>query len=316
MRDDRRAPFCWQDVRSLAHIRAHVDRKHRKTALAIYVTMTELANEQRSDTFTAARATIAERSGSSDRTVDEFADQFIRLGLLKKEERRRAGKSLTNVWTLQSPPEGEAVSPHGEASSPHEGEAISQSGGETVSPDSRSTSGTNSETSVKKKKEEDEQAVFGHWLILCEENGYNLRSKELTPSRRRLIASGLKEATVEECCAALTGLFLSDWYMQKGYYELSYCFGWSPQNKKSLRERLDQFISDAERHGKGVRRVTSDQEGTLSRAKDAVRSMYAYPGNGTAQERGRKAVEWLQQHAMEVVAPASADDLPTFREAR
>lgn len=323
MRDSRRAPFCWQDLQALALIRDHFEGRQVTTAIAVYVAMTEIANEQRDDTFTASRAYIAEKAGSSVRTVDDYADGLIECGLLEKTERRTdRTKSLTNVWSLVSPPEREGVAAArgGAAAATYEGAADSTGEGATAAPDSRTTNvgakEESSTSSVKKKKEEDECLVFSHWLSLCDEKGYNLRSRELTPSRRRLIAAGLKEATVEECCAALTGLFVSDWYQRRGYYELSYVFGWKPGEKKSLRERLDGFITDAERAGQGVRRVTSDQEDTLRRAKDAVRSMYAYPGNGTAQERGRSAVKWLREHAIEVVEPETADDLPTFREVR
>jgi hypothetical protein len=316
LRDSRRAPYCWQDVRALAHLRQRVERKNLKSALAVYVTMTELANEQRQDSFTAARATIAERAGVTDRTVDNCAELLIAAGLLAKEERRTASRSLTNVWTLLTAPKSEAATGGSEVAAPYGGETIAPSGGETSSPDSTANVGSDSVppvTSIKKKKEEDEQVVFEKWLALCERDGYTVRQKELTPSRRRLIASALKEATVDECCEALEGLFASSWHKSKGYHDLSHAFGWSPQDKRPLREKIDGHIDEAKRAGAGTRRVTSDQEATLARAKDAVRAQAAYPGNETAQKKGQAAREWLREHGIEVIEAASSDELPTFR---
>lgn len=321
LRDSRRAPFCWQDVRALDLIRDHFDGRERMAALAVYVAMTECANEQRSDTFTAARARIADKAGTTDRTVDKYAEEFCapELALLKVERRRtEASHSMTNVWTLLEPLEigGEAASPGG-------GESGAGEGGEAGSPLTRNSnvgSGTDAsgdpQTSVKKKLLEDEETVFQKWLSLCDRDGYTVRKRELSPSRRRLIAGGLKEATVEECCTALEGLFASSWHKSKGYHDLSHAFGWSPQDKRSLREKIDGHIDEAERAGAGVRRVTSDQEATLARAKDAVRAQAAYPGNDTAQKKGQAAREWLREHGQEVVEPASSDELPTFRPAR
>ena len=173
MRDSRRAPFCWQDVRALDLIRDHFEGRERMAALAVYVAMTECANEQRSDTFTAARARIADKAGTTDRTVDKYAEEFCKPELaLLAIERRRTDKShsMTNVWTLLEPLEigGEAASRGG-------GEAGADEGGEAGSPLTRNSNvggGTNAAgdppTSIKKKKEEDEQVVFEKWLELCD----------------------------------------------------------------------------------------------------------------------------------------------------
>jgi hypothetical protein len=317
LRDSRRAPFCWQDVRALDLIRDHFEGRKRQSALCVYVAMTECANEQRSDTFTAARARIADKAGTTDRTVDEYAEELVTVGLLAVERRRPEGsKNLTNVWTLLAPPEpveGEAPSPiQGEAGSGYEGEA-----GSPLTRNSNVGSDTDApgdpQTSIKKKKEEDERVVFEKWLALCDRDQYTVRLRELSPSRRRLIASALKEATVDECCEALEGLFASSWHKSKGYHDLSHAFGWSPQDKRPLREKIDGHIDEAKRAGAGTRRVTSDQEATLARAKDAVRAQAAYPGNETAQKKGQAAREWLREHGIEVISAASSDELPTFR---
>lgn len=302
------ASSVWQHGFTIVPNAVLLDRSLSAHARILYSVLTHYARQ--TEECWPGQERLAEDLRLSEPTLRKALKELVDRELV---ERRRRGRGMTNIYLIHPPKAKGGDLP--EAPRTQGGSVQERKSADAL--ERKQLSGKEQqEGSIKKKKEEDEQVVFDHWLTLCGDNGFNLRSKELTPSRRRLIASGLKEATVEECCAALTGMFLSDWYMQRSYYELSYCFGWSPQNKKSLRERLDSFISDAERHGKDVRRVTSDQEGTLRRAKDAVRSMYAYPGNGTAQERGQAAVDWLKQHGIEVVAPSSPDDLPTFREQR
>jgi hypothetical protein len=88
--------------------------------------MTELANEAREDKFTAARKRVARYAGATDRTVDEYAAQFERLGILKIHRHRRGEQNLPNEWELlpvEDEGGGEAASLGGEANNRRGGEA-------------------------------------------------------------------------------------------------------------------------------------------------------------------------------------------------
>lgn len=156
----------------------------------------------------------------------------------------------------------------------------------------------------------DAQAVFEHWLALCDEHDQHPRSREITPSRRRLIDKALKEASVDECKAALTGLFVTDWYSERGYYDMRYVFQTKPGGK-SLREQIDHFIDMAEAVGRGLAITSVDPE-TLNRAKAAVLEAHDLSGNETAVARGARAEEWLKQHG--VIVDRSGKR-PVFRKA-
>lgn len=62
-RDSRRAPFCWQSIAALSAIRGRFEGEERTSALAIYETITEVANRLRDSGhdrgFEASRREIA-----------------------------------------------------------------------------------------------------------------------------------------------------------------------------------------------------------------------------------------------------------------
>ena len=62
------------------------------TALAIYSALAEIANEARSDDFTATRQRVADYAGVTDRTLDRYARELERLGLRLAERSRSASR--------------------------------------------------------------------------------------------------------------------------------------------------------------------------------------------------------------------------------
>lgn len=112
VRDQRTAPFCWQSVHALAHLRSNWSPEASaglQAGLLVYYALTEIANEQRSRAevgvdssgFTAARRYVAARAGVSDRSVDRATVELERLGLLSIE--RNGIRRKPNRYTLLEP---------------------------------------------------------------------------------------------------------------------------------------------------------------------------------------------------------------------
>lgn len=108
MKDRRRPPFAYQELAATALIREAYDGAKRLTALAIYQTLSEVANEQRTrEEFEATRGEIGDRAGCSRDTLDRYVKGFVKLGIVEVERRvGDGGVNLPNVWTLISPEGG------------------------------------------------------------------------------------------------------------------------------------------------------------------------------------------------------------------
>lgn len=108
VRDGRRAPFCFQTHAALALIRENFTGAKRTTALAVYLSLTEAANRSGGaaarDGFLASRPDIAEAVGISVDTLDRYAADLVKAGLLEVERRRFEGVNLPNRWVLVDPP--------------------------------------------------------------------------------------------------------------------------------------------------------------------------------------------------------------------
>lgn len=96
--------WCWQDKDILDFIRESFSGQRLTTALAIYLSLTELASNQGSDEFQAYFSQIAKLSGKSIPTIKSYSNQFIRIGILKKKNRKVDVKTnLSNQWFLLTP---------------------------------------------------------------------------------------------------------------------------------------------------------------------------------------------------------------------
>ena len=76
LRDIRSSPFAWQHRRALDIIAVAFDGQQRATALGLYLTITWMASEQRSDKFTAFVRNIADRSGLGFSTTKRYLSRF------------------------------------------------------------------------------------------------------------------------------------------------------------------------------------------------------------------------------------------------
>jgi hypothetical protein len=103
-----RPAFCYQTLEVMALIRERYTGERRRAAVAIYQAMTEVANEQRDaggrNGFEAPRRRIADYAGVTVRTLDAYAQDFERLGILTVERRRDGRLNLPNLWQLHETP--------------------------------------------------------------------------------------------------------------------------------------------------------------------------------------------------------------------
>lgn len=96
--------WCWQDKDTTELIRTSFKGQRLTTALAIYLSLTELASNQGSDEFPAYYSQIAKLSGKSISTAKFYCSEFIKLGILAKENRKVDNKTnLSNQWSLLTP---------------------------------------------------------------------------------------------------------------------------------------------------------------------------------------------------------------------
>ena len=96
--------WCWQDKDTLELIRANFKGQRLTTALAVYLSLTELASNQGVDEFTSYFSQIAKLSGKSIPTIKSYSNQFISIGILGKKNRRVDDKTnLSNQWSLLTP---------------------------------------------------------------------------------------------------------------------------------------------------------------------------------------------------------------------
>lgn len=96
--------WCWQDKDTLELIRENFKGQRLTTALAVYLSLTELASNQGIDEFAAYFSQIAKLSGKSIPTIKSYSNQFISIGILGKKNRKVDNKTnLSNQWSLLTP---------------------------------------------------------------------------------------------------------------------------------------------------------------------------------------------------------------------
>ncbi len=96
--------WCWQDKDTIELIRKNFKGQRLTTALAIYLTLTELASNQGTDEFSAYYSQITTFSGKSFSTVRNYCSEFIKLGITDKKNKKVNDKTnLANQWSLLAP---------------------------------------------------------------------------------------------------------------------------------------------------------------------------------------------------------------------
>lgn len=94
----------WYDKDITDLLRENFSGQRLTTALAIYLSLTELASNQGFDEFPAYYSQIAKFSGKSISTAKFYCSEFIKLAILAKENRKIDNKTnLSNQWSLLTP---------------------------------------------------------------------------------------------------------------------------------------------------------------------------------------------------------------------
>jgi hypothetical protein len=106
--DRRSSPFCYQTHDALDLIRETFHGSARSTALAIYLTFTEVANRNGGASarggFRATRKLIATHAGVGLSTLDRYVATFENVGLIEVTREKAGEVNLPNRWALVDVP--------------------------------------------------------------------------------------------------------------------------------------------------------------------------------------------------------------------
>jgi hypothetical protein len=91
-RSTKDGPFCWQNKGALRLIRDHFDSTNTvASALAVYVSLTEIASDEQSEVFARRVGDIASRAGLSYKTTIKVLHRLEALGLVVTTRNKVAG---------------------------------------------------------------------------------------------------------------------------------------------------------------------------------------------------------------------------------
>lgn len=338
MRDIRNAPFIWQSVEAMAAIRGRFEGRERKTAIAVYVSMTEVANEARSASFRAYRQEIASRAGISVATLDRIVTGLCEIQLLQRETQPKGVLNGPNGWTLIDPPADQPKAtpdgvtgyvpheePHARHEEPHQGGYVPHEEPRLLMPDTLIQQQGGLLASKKSLGEErqqdagagasgpsDAEVVWNHY---CSMPGK--RKRPLPTQERKIINETLKVATVDELLRAIDMCFRSDYHMKTGRYKdrpgqkydkLTQIIR-GRQGKETTRERIDFWLEreTAVVAGSGV---TSVDPALIARRKQDVQRGHRLKGDALAVRKAQEAEAWLAELGIKVVR--KEDGFPTF----
>lgn len=145
-----------------------------------------------------------------------------------------------------------------------------------------------------------QQEIWDHFVTT-----FHPRQTNLSPSRRRLIAKGLKETWddqepnggIEQCKRAITGL--KSWRQEHpGDETLSAIFTTRP-NGSALGDQIEFFASQVGSQPLLDPSVPSVHRERITRRRVQVVEMLREPNAVALRERGVAALEWLRAHAKE-----------------
>ncbi len=100
------AEYCWQAKDALKGIIEGLDHGNVASGIAVYVALSWIASDAKSDSFEKSIAFIASRAGLSRRTVERRLSDLVRLGFVIVTPRKLPGKKandenhyhLVNLW--------------------------------------------------------------------------------------------------------------------------------------------------------------------------------------------------------------------------
>lgn len=312
VRDIRQAPFVWQSVTALARIRAAFEGRERATAIAVYVGMTEVANEHRSQKFQAFRARIAERAGTGARTVDRYAEAFVQMELLRKVETRKpGGQQGPNVWELLEPqPEVQSAAD----STPQSAADDTQQSAADSTPIQQPTlegmpkSPPRDEGNQQVPRSDRAQVVWDYFREKISPKA----AEEVSPSNRRVIDKAAAEYPEpadgrDPLLIAIDGFLV--WRQKKaGDMRLSSIFQSHPGGRP-LYDHIGFWIECAQDRPVTARIPSEDRAIVMERIREVQR------GHGSANPEtvqvAKDAEQWLRNKGITPV-PREKDGYPTF----
>jgi DNA-binding IscR family transcriptional regulator len=95
----RREPFCWQEKATLRMI-TDVYSASGATARSVYVAMTEIASDRKSDVYDASHPEIAHRAGTSVSSVQRVLPTLVKLGCIKIRRNSINGIQIRSTYTI------------------------------------------------------------------------------------------------------------------------------------------------------------------------------------------------------------------------
>lgn len=97
----RDRPYCWQEKDVRRKIRGVFDADGQKaSALGIYDALTEIASNERSDTFTKSHDYIASFAGLTGKTSKRIMPFFEKMGIVHVQRNGSDGLQQANTYTL------------------------------------------------------------------------------------------------------------------------------------------------------------------------------------------------------------------------
>jgi hypothetical protein len=107
-RQIKQSPFCWQHKGTLKMIRNVFENGHGIAAIpiSVYVSMSELASDAHSETFTAPIMQIALRAGASYRTTAKILNRFESMKLIRVQRNSVRGtkEHAPSTYTMLGTP--------------------------------------------------------------------------------------------------------------------------------------------------------------------------------------------------------------------
>jgi hypothetical protein len=157
---------------------------------------------------------------------------------------------------------------------------------------------------------DEDEKIADVWAHYVETFGERLRVKELTPPRERTIRKALRAISGDVALAkrAIDGLksYRASGASQSTDVSISVIFETGPHSKSNLADQIEWWagqsqssLPSAEEDRSNIpidlSTVPSVTKGRIEAERRHVTRMFAHPDDEAAQDRGRKALDWLRE---------------------
>jgi hypothetical protein len=157
---------------------------------------------------------------------------------------------------------------------------------------------------------DEDEKIADVWAHYVETFGERLRVKELTPPRERTIRKALRAISGDVALAkrAIDGLksYRASSASQSTDVSISVIFETGPHSKSNLADQIEWWAGQSQSSLPSVEEdrsnipidlstVPSVTKGRIEAERRHVTRMFAHPDDEAAQDRGRKALDWLRE---------------------